>query len=155
MVEDLNKQIDEYLAGEEFEGCADLVKLGRKAVPRLTEIVANDADPARRKRAAIALGRMRALEGVSALTKVLSDKDPTVAVSAIQALEAMRQKGVTKDIVACLKASDPSVRRSAAKALGRLGAKDATCALADLCEHDEFEFVRNAGIEALAQIDRS
>ncbi len=153
MADDLDQKINEYLSGEEFEGLNDLVKLGQKAAPTLIKILEKESDPFRRKRAAIALGRMRISKSVAPLTKALEDKDPTVVISAIDALTQMRKKSAASDIAACLKASDASVRKSAAKALGALRAKSCTAELIEVSDKDEFEFVRDAAMDALTQIE--
>lgn len=153
MINDISKKIDELISAEEYNGLNDLVKLGTKATPRLVTILSKDTDALMRKRAAIALGKIRDKTVIKSLVDQLIDKDPTVVISIIDALASMGQKKYSEKIVPFLNNSDASVRRHAAKALGNLKAKDTKKDLEKLLEKEEYEFVRKEGISALKKID--
>ena len=150
MSNDVN--IEDLMSSEEFDGLDELVKLGRKATPQLIDVLTNHSDPLMRKRAAIALGRIRDRTATEPLVKGLADKDPTVVLSAIEALGSLRVKKTSKEIIPLLKNPDPSIRLYAAKALGDLRPRDAKTPLEELLMEEELEFVRKAGADALQDI---
>jgi HEAT repeat protein len=152
MATDIDKKIEFLMGGDEYEGLGELVKLGKKATPKLTAILADHSDPLMLKRAAVALGRIRDKTAVKPLVNSLADKDVTVVLSAIDALAFLRDKKVSRDIAGLLKNKDPSVRVRAARALGALRDKKSMASLEELSEKDEHDFVRREASDALAKL---
>ena len=99
----------------------------------------------------------------SHLRTTLADKDPLVRASAMMSLGSLGNASpqLLDRFVAAL--DDDSaifgkdVRHAAAVALGRLGDRATTALpkLTQLAKHEESEWVRNAAIEAIQQINRS
>lgn len=153
MNEDIEQKIKELMSGEEYEGLTELVKLGEKATPNLIEILSKNSDSLMRKRAAIALEKIRDKAALKPLLNSLADKNPTVIISAVDAIAALGEKKASQNIVTLLKNSDSSVRMHAARALGVLGDKKFMPSLEELLEKDEHDFVRKEASEALRRIE--
>ena len=152
MVDNIDQKIEDLISSEEYDGLSELVKLGKKATPKLVEILSKHSDSLMRKRAAIALGRIRDKAAAKPLVDSLAYKDPTVVLSVIDALAILGDKKVSQNIAPLLKNTDPSVRMHAAKALGALGDKKSVPYLQKLSEKDNYEFIRKEASEALRKI---
>lgn len=153
MAEKIDRKIEDLICGEEYEGLSELVKLGEKATPKLVEILSRHSDLLMRKRAAIALGRIRDKAAVRPLLDSLTDKNPTVVISVIDALVILGGKKASQNITPSLKNTDPSVRMHAVRALGMLRDNKSVPYLEELSEKDEHDFVRREASEALRKIE--
>jgi len=152
MKERINGKIEELLSAEEFNDLDEIVKLGEKATRGLVNILSKESDPLMRKRAAIALGRIRDKKAIEPLVNRLMDKDPTVLISIIDALALMGQKSYSDKIIPFLDNPDASVRGHAAKALGVIKARNAKKAIEGLLRKEEYEFVRKEANDALKKL---
>lgn len=94
----------------------------------------DDADARVRRRAALALGRVRLPEGVPALVQALEDPEPEVRQMAAFALGMIGDRSATPALLRALTDPAPIVRGRAADALGRLGEATAAPAIARLVE---------------------
>jgi hypothetical protein len=101
------------------------------AAPDLIRLVA-DVDPAVRRRAAIAIGRVGVAEGVPALTTALGDIEPDVREAAAFALGLVGSKAAVPALTAALADGSMRVRGRAADALGLIGDRSAAPAIADM-----------------------
>jgi HEAT repeat protein len=87
---------------------------GPAILKTLKQVVASDADPVRRARAAEALGEFMDAHAVSALTTAAkTDPDPTVRASAVRGLARVNDPGSGPVIAAALSDGDPRVRSAA------------------------------------------
>lgn len=153
MDENIEQKIEQLMSGEEYEGLDELVKLGTKATPKLIEILSKDSDSLMRKRAAIALGRIRDKAALKPLLDSLANETPTIVISLIDALAILGEKKASENIAPLLQNTDPSVRMHAAKALGTLGDKKLMPPLEELLEKDEHDFVRKEASIAMGKIE--
>jgi cyclophilin family peptidyl-prolyl cis-trans isomerase/HEAT repeat protein len=101
------------------------------SAPDLIRLVA-DADPAVRRRAAIAIGRVGAADGVPALTTALGDADAEVREAAAFALGLVGSKTAVPALTAALADASIRVRGRAADALGLIGDASAAPAVAEM-----------------------
>ena len=85
----------------------------------------NHRDYKTRKRAAEALGEMKAKEAVGALIKTLKDENPEVRKAAAYALGRIGDERAIKPLVETLKDESLDVRIEAAKALKKISYKKA------------------------------
>ncbi len=89
-------------------------------------VLVNDAAPRIRRRAALALGRVRLPDGVASLTPVLySDADPEVRQMAAFALGLIGDPSAAAALTTALTDSDPTIQGRAAEALGMMAYKAA------------------------------
>jgi HEAT repeat protein/cyclophilin family peptidyl-prolyl cis-trans isomerase len=95
------------------------------------EALALDTEPAIRRRALLAIGRVGLPEGTRALLPALADSDDTVRATAAFALGLLATKEAIDPLQAALKDASPVVRGRAAEALGLIGEKAAAPAVAD------------------------
>lgn len=97
--------------------------LADPAVPAadLRRLVTDD-DPAVRRRAALAVGRVGLREGGEALTPLLADAEPDVRATAAFALGLLGQPAAEGALRAALADADPRVRGRAAEGLGLIAA---------------------------------
>ncbi|HVK16173.1 MAG TPA: HEAT repeat domain-containing protein [Fimbriiglobus sp.] len=110
-------------------------------------------DPATRKRAAVALGRMGAAAkpAIPALIRAFSDEQNCAA--AVDALGLIGPTAIP-DLLEEMKKKEKPLRWRAAIALGRIGpaAKDAVPALVAALKEDEESMVRSAAASSLGQL---
>ena len=102
-----------------------------RAVPDLLDLVV-DAAPRVRRRAALAIGRVRRSEGIEPLAAALHDPEPEVRQMAAFALGLIGDDAAAEPLLDALQDPSPLVKGRAAEALGRLGvdgARDAIRAL--------------------------
>ena len=152
MTNELEQKIEEMMSSEEYGELNQLVKLGKRAVPHLIQIL-EKSDPLMQKRAAVALGKIRDKTAIKPLIQKLSDKDPTVLIIVVNALVSFGDKEVSNNILPLLKNRDLSVRLHTIRALGQLQAKNATPQLIELIEKEEHDFIRKEASKALRKIE--
>src|SRR5262249_22564201 len=132
LVELYGRERDWYRRGRGF---GNQESLGRRAIPELTAILANDKNAERRAGAAIVLGIVgpdaKAVE--TALMSAFKDSEPRVRFHAVDAYWL-----VTKDsrtpmpvLLAGLKLEDSRLRQNAAQVIAEMG-KEASHAAAEL-----------------------
>jgi hypothetical protein len=63
----MSNNIEELMGGDEYGGLNKLVRLRKKATPKLVEILLHHPDSLMRKRAAVALGRIRDQDAIPPL----------------------------------------------------------------------------------------
>jgi HEAT repeat protein/cyclophilin family peptidyl-prolyl cis-trans isomerase len=90
-----------------------------------------DPDPAIRRRAALAIGRVGMPEGVPVLASALSDPEDDVRASAAFALGLLGDKRGIAPLQAALRDESPLVRGRAAEGLGLIGDGSAAAAVAE------------------------
>jgi cyclophilin family peptidyl-prolyl cis-trans isomerase/HEAT repeat protein len=86
-------------------------------------LLVRDGEPRVRRRAALAIGRVRLREGAQALVSTLADADPDVRSMAAFALGLIGDQKAEPALVPLLADPMPLVRGRAAEALGQIGAK--------------------------------
>ena len=96
--------------------------------PDLASLV-TDAEPRVRRRAALAIGRVRLREGIEPLLGTLADPDPEVRAMAAFALGLIGDPSPAPQLTAALTDPAPLVRGRAAEALGLINARDAAGAI--------------------------
>jgi len=93
--------------------------LADPAVPAADlRLLVTDGDPAVRRRAALAVGRVGRAEGIEVLTPLLSDPDVDTRAAAAFALGLLGHRDAEDPLRAALTDLDPRVRGRAAEALG-------------------------------------
>ena len=95
-------------------------------------ILVRDSDARIRRRAALAIGRVKAKAGVPFLTAVLADTDPDVRATAAFALGLIGEASSESALTPLLADPAPIVRGRAAEALGLIGAKGAAPAIGQM-----------------------
>jgi cyclophilin family peptidyl-prolyl cis-trans isomerase/HEAT repeat protein len=129
--------------------------------PNLTTLV-TDVEARIRRRAALAIGRTRLPEGVSALTPLLArDSEPEVRQMAAFAMGLIGGPTVVEPLTAALADPDPLVQGRAAEALGNAAHKAAANAIAAMMTAhikagalngiaaDDLEYPKPANVEAV------
>jgi cyclophilin family peptidyl-prolyl cis-trans isomerase/HEAT repeat protein len=116
--------------------------------PDLT-VLAADAEPRVRRRAAVAIGRVRLPAGVPALLPLLSDPDAEVRQAAAFALGLIGDRSASEALVTLLADPEPLVRGRAAEALGLMTAGDAAPAIGKMVG----EYARSAPVAAMSPDD--
>jgi HEAT repeat protein/cyclophilin family peptidyl-prolyl cis-trans isomerase len=99
--------------------------------PDLLDMLSDDEARVRR-RAALAVGRVRLAEGVAALVPLLKDEEPEVRQMAAFAMGLIGDARARDPLLAALGDPAPMVQGSAAEALGLIGATDAAQAIGRL-----------------------
>jgi cyclophilin family peptidyl-prolyl cis-trans isomerase/HEAT repeat protein len=120
------------------------------SVPDLSVLV-RDSDPRVRRRAALAIGRVKSKAGVAMLQPVLADSDPDVRAMAAFALGLIGEASVEHALVPLLSDPVPVVRGRAAEALGLIGARGAAAAIGRMVA----EYARNPAVASLSPDDES
>ena len=115
---------------------------GKKPLPVVTPppptsspdfaVLVRDGDPRVRRRAALAIGRVKAKAGVPLLVSTLLDTDPDVRAMAAFALGLIGDGSAEAALVPLLTDASPRVRGRAAEALGLIGAKGAAAAIGQM-----------------------
>lgn len=90
----------------------------------------SDGEARVRRRAALAVGRVKLREGVAPLTKLLSDSDPEVRQMAAFAIGLISDRSGRDPLIGALNDEHPLVKGSAAEGLGLIGDASAADAIA-------------------------
>lgn len=126
-----------------------------EAVPILSAIVENEAEPSRSRRTAVLiLGLLRDERAVTALTRALASADPLLRGRAAEALGKHEEvdAAVVERLLASLGDAEPFVRESAAKALGSLRRAEALPALERMSADDSAQHNREVALKAIQDI---
>jgi HEAT repeat protein/cyclophilin family peptidyl-prolyl cis-trans isomerase len=118
--------------------------------PDLTVLV-KDQDPRVRRRAALALGRVRLTEGLKALVATLADTDVEVRSTAAFAIGILGDPSAEAALVPLLSDLVPVVRGRAAEALGQIGAKGSAAAIGTMVA----EYARNPAVLTMQPDDEA
>ncbi len=143
------------LLGEEFEGLTKILQLGESAVPKLIETLREEKDPVVRRRAAIALGQLRARKAVRPLLALLKDEDPVFRYTAADALGEIGSRSAVEPLSEHLGDADASVRRSILGALGKLRDKKSLERLKRVVKEEKIDFVKKKAEEALRAVEEA
>ena len=95
-------------------------------------MLVRDTDPRIRRRAALAVGRVKEQTGVALITPLLADADPDVRAMAAFGLGLIGDASAEAALVPLLTDAAPVVRGRAAEALGSIGAKAAAPAIGQM-----------------------
>jgi cyclophilin family peptidyl-prolyl cis-trans isomerase/HEAT repeat protein len=95
-------------------------------------VLVRDTDPRIRRRAALAIGRVKSTDGMSTLAATLTDTDPDVRAMAAFALGIIGDSSAESALTPLLTDAAPMVRGRAAEALGQIGAKGAAAAIGQM-----------------------
>ncbi len=115
------------------------------AVPDLTLLV-KDPAPRIRRRAALAIGRVKDRAGVPALVGALADTDPEVRSMAAFALGLVGDPSAEASLAPLLTDTVPLVRGRAAEALGLIGAKGSAQAIGQMAA----EYAKSTAVSSMA-----
>ncbi len=126
IVRKLNMDIPVFREGTVRE----ILQLGERAVPSLTESVANSAHPIGERLASVwTLTRMPGEAARAAVRRGLAQTDAQVRTAAALSIALWRDKGATDALIPLLADPDLHARRAVAEALGRIGDKRAVAPL--------------------------
>jgi HEAT repeat protein/cyclophilin family peptidyl-prolyl cis-trans isomerase len=114
-------------------------------------VLLKDEDPRVRRRAALAVGRVRLPEGIKLLTATLADTDPDVQSTAAFAIGLVGDPSAEAELVALLSDPVPLVRGRAAEALGQTGAKGAAAAIGNMVA----EYARTPAVVSMQPDDET
>jgi cyclophilin family peptidyl-prolyl cis-trans isomerase/HEAT repeat protein len=114
-------------------------------------VLVRDSDPRVRRRAALALGRVRSKAGIPALVAALPDTDPEVRGMAAFALGLIGDRSAESALAPLLTDASPRARGRAAEALGLIGATGAAPAIGQLVA----EYAKSAPVVAMQPDDES
>jgi len=120
------------------------------SLPDLAVLV-RDGDPRVRRRAALAIGRVKSKAGVTPLVAALPDTDPDVRAMAAFALGLIGERSAEPALAPLLTDSSPRVRARAAEALGLIGATDTAPAIGQMVA----EYAKSASVVALQPDDEA
>jgi cyclophilin family peptidyl-prolyl cis-trans isomerase/HEAT repeat protein len=95
-------------------------------------VLVRDSDARIRRRAALAIGRVKSKDGVATLTATLTDTDPDVRAMAAFGLGIIGDPSIESALTPLLTDAVPMVRGRAAEALGQIGAKGAAAAIGQM-----------------------
>ena len=127
---DIVRQLDDGIPAFRQSTVRELVKLGDRAVPGLTESVANSAHPLGERLASVwVLTRMPGEAARSAVRRGLAQKESVIRTAAALSAALWRDKGATDALIPLLADADLHTRRAAAEALGRIGDRHAVAPL--------------------------
>lgn len=118
--------------------------------PDLTLLV-RDGEPRIRRRAALAIGRVKLAEGIAPLVTTLADTDPDVRAMAAFALGLIGDPTAEAALLPLLEDPMPVVRGRAAEALGSIGAKTAAPAIGQMVA----AYARSAPVASMQPDDES
>ncbi len=114
-------------------------------------VLVKDTDARVRRRAALALGRVKLRAGVAPLTATVADSDPDVRAIAAFALGLIGDPGAEAPLTSLLTDTSLIVRGRAAEALGSINAKGAAAAIGSMVG----ELVRSAPVAAMQPDDET
>jgi HEAT repeat protein/cyclophilin family peptidyl-prolyl cis-trans isomerase len=127
---------------------------GRKPVPVVVPppssspdlaVLVRDPSPRMRRRAALAIGRVRSQAGTPLLVSTLADADPDVRAMAAFALGLIGDPSAESALTPLLTDSAPLVRGRAAEALGLVGATGAAAAIGQMAA----EYAKTPAVTAM------
>jgi cyclophilin family peptidyl-prolyl cis-trans isomerase/HEAT repeat protein len=134
---------------------------GKKPAPVVTppppsslpdlSILVRDGDAQVRRRAALAIGRVRSKDGVAMLTPALADTDPEVRAMAAFALGLVGDAAAESALAPLLSDPQPLVRGRAAEALGLIGANGAAAAIGKMAA----DYAASAPVTAMGPDDEA
>jgi len=132
---------------------------GRKPVPAATppppssspdlSVLIRDGDPRVRRRAALAIGRVKSTAGVSLLVATIGDADPDVRAMAAFALGLIGDQSAESALASLLTDTSPRVRGRAAEGLGLIGAAGSATAIGQMVAG----YATNAAVTAMQPDD--
>jgi cyclophilin family peptidyl-prolyl cis-trans isomerase len=114
-------------------------------------VLVHDSEPRIRRRAALAIGRVKSRDGIPLLTSILGDTDPDVRAMAAFGLGLIGEASVESALTPLLSDTAPLVRGRAAEALGSIGAKGAAAAIGQMVG----EYARGSAVAAMQPDDES
>jgi cyclophilin family peptidyl-prolyl cis-trans isomerase/HEAT repeat protein len=114
-------------------------------------VLIKDAEPRMRRRAALAIGRVKDRAGIALLTPILTDADPEVRAMAAFALGLIGHASAESALTPLLTDQAPLVRGRAAEALGQIGAKGAATAIGQMAA----EYSKHPAVVAMQPDDES
>ena len=114
-------------------------------------VLVKDQDPRVRRRAALALGRVRLTEGLKPLVASLADTDVDVRSTAAFSIGLLGDPSAEAALVPLLTDPLPIVRGRAAEALGQIGAKGAATAIGTMVG----DYARNPAVASMQPDDES
>ena len=114
-------------------------------------VLVRDAEPRLRRRAALAIGRVRLKEGIQPLVATLTDTDPDVRAMAAFALGLIGDPSAEPSLVPLLTDAAPIVRGRAAEALGQINATGSAAAIGTMVA----EYGRSAPVKAIQPDDET
>jgi cyclophilin family peptidyl-prolyl cis-trans isomerase/HEAT repeat protein len=114
-------------------------------------VLVRDAEPRLRRRAALAIGRVRLKEGVQPLVGTLADTDPDVRAMAAFALGLIGDPAAEPSLLPLLTDIVPMVRGRAAEALGQIDATGSAAAIGKMVA----EYARSAAVKAIQPDDET
>ena len=114
-------------------------------------VLIKDAEARIRRRAALAIGRVKDRAGIALLVPLLGDTDPDVRAMAAFGLGLIGQASAEASLAPLLADPMPIVRGRAAEALGQIGAKSAAAAIGQMAA----EYGRHPSVAALQPDDES
>jgi len=114
-------------------------------------VLVRDAEPRIRRRAALAIGRVKSPAGVPLLVSTLTDADPDVRAIAAFALGLIGDRSAETSLTPLLADASPLVRGRAAEALGLIGAKGAAAAIGQMAA----EYAKGAAVAAMVPDDEA
>jgi len=124
------RQLDDDISAVREHAGRALLKLGDRAVPSLTESVANSSHPLGERLASVwTLTRMPGEAARAAVRRGLAQTDAQVRTAAALSIALWRDKGATDALIKLLADPDLHARRAVAEALGRIGDKRAVAPL--------------------------
>ena len=134
---------------------------GKKPAPIVTppplsslpdlSILVRDGDAQVRRRAALAIGRVRSRDGVAMLTPALADTDPDVRMMAAFSLGLIGDATAESALAPLLNDPLPLVRGRIAEALGLIGAKGSAASIGKMVG----EYASSAPVGAMAPDDEA
>ena len=110
-----------------------------------------DADPRIRRRAALAIGRVKERAGTALLVPVLADSDADVRAMAAFAIGLIGDASAEASLTPLLNDAAPLVRGRAAEALGLIGAKGAAPAIGQVAA----EYAKSPAVSAMTPDDET
>jgi len=135
---------------EKGKNPAPVVPPPPSSLPDLAVLV-RDGDPRVRRRAALAIGRVKSKAGVTLLVAALPDTDPDVRAMAAFALGLIGERSAEPALAPLLTDSSPRVRARAAEALGLIGATDTAPGIGQMVA----EYAKSASVVALQPDDEA
>jgi HEAT repeat protein/cyclophilin family peptidyl-prolyl cis-trans isomerase len=114
-------------------------------------VLVRDSEARIRRRAALAIGRVKLADGVTLLVPALADTDPDVRAMAAFALGLIGEASAESSLAPLLKDPSPLVRGRAAEALGQIGATGSAAAIGQMAG----EYARNAAVSAMQPDDET
>jgi HEAT repeat protein len=114
-------------------------------------VLVHDSEPRLRRRAALAIGRVKSRDGIPLLTSILTDSDPDVRAMGAFALGLIADASAETALTPMLADTAPLVRGRAAEALGSIGATNAATAIGQMVG----EYARSSAVTAMQPDDES